>query len=471
MPTNALIYARRSRKPGASSERSVTEQENECRALCAREGWAVLDVITDNNLGASRHSGKARPGWAKVKRTIGAGGVDVLVMWEQSRGQRDVEEWAGVRNLLRAHGTLWNYSGRTIDLDNPGDAMASGIQAVVDEHEAEQLRKRVMRSQRAQAHAGRPHGRRPFGYRRVYDTNTAALVGQVPDEAEADIVREVFDRIVRHESARGIADDLAARGVPSSASGRQPWTAARVRDVVTNPTYAGQRVHQGVVMGDADWPALVSPEVYAAANAIYADPSRKRVKRGNVVHLLSGIPVCGKCGARMRADSVNGRTMYVCKDGKGHLGRTAAMLDDYVEVAVVERLESMKLTWVPEGAGNGAAARAEVAALRAQRDALADQYMDGKLSAAMLGTLEARLLIKIAEAEERAHAAPTTSPLLAEVSGPGAAERWDALDIGAKREVVRAVVDVTVLPDERRRGMRGLNPDAIRLGFKVSNRP
>src|SRR5512132_3630983 len=118
----ALIYTRVSKDPKRRG-RSVAEQEAECRAVCAREGWDVLDVLCDNGISASRYATQARPAWEDVKRRIGnGGGVDVVVTWEASRNGRDLGEFVKLRDLCRTHGVLLNYSGHTIDFDDSSDS-------------------------------------------------------------------------------------------------------------------------------------------------------------------------------------------------------------------------------------------------------------------------------------------------------------------------------------------------------------
>lgn len=56
--------------------------------MCEREGWEISEVLTDNDIGASRFSGKDRPAWRRLHDTLGAG--DVLVTWVASRAQRDL---------------------------------------------------------------------------------------------------------------------------------------------------------------------------------------------------------------------------------------------------------------------------------------------------------------------------------------------------------------------------------------------
>ena len=45
------------------------------------------------------------------------------------------------------------------------------------------------------------------------DPDTGRLVSQVPKEGEADIVRELFERLAQRHSLRRIEQDFAARGI------------------------------------------------------------------------------------------------------------------------------------------------------------------------------------------------------------------------------------------------------------------
>src|SRR5262245_34480240 len=98
---DALIYTRVSKDPKRG--RSTAQQEAECRAVCEREGWNVLDVLCDNGRSASRYATRARPAWQEVKRRIATDGVDVLVTWEASRSGRDLGEFVELRDLLSKH--------------------------------------------------------------------------------------------------------------------------------------------------------------------------------------------------------------------------------------------------------------------------------------------------------------------------------------------------------------------------------
>ncbi|MQA27708.1 MAG: recombinase family protein, partial [Micromonosporaceae bacterium] len=85
----AGIYARVSKdKRKRQRGRSVGEQETEARAACERRRWTVAEIYKDEDRSASRFAKKERPDWERLLADLDAGQLDVLVIWEPSRGDR-----------------------------------------------------------------------------------------------------------------------------------------------------------------------------------------------------------------------------------------------------------------------------------------------------------------------------------------------------------------------------------------------
>lgn len=77
-------------------------------------------------------------------------------------------------------------------------------------------------------------------------------------------------------------------------------------------------------------------------------------------------------------------------------------------------------------------------------DGLALSYADGSITLAQMNAGTARLRARIEEAEARY---PTESRALARViTAPVAADAFDALTLSSQREIVRALVDIRILP-------------------------
>jgi site-specific DNA recombinase len=457
----AVIYTRVSSDPN-NLGRSVDEQESECRAVCAREGWDVVKVFTDNDRGASRHSKKKRPEYDALRGYLEGRSAQVLVMWEGSRAQRDVAVYASLRDLCAARGILYNYSGRTYDLTRTDDRFSTGLDALLAEREADVTRDRVLRAVRANAASGRPHGKLAYGYAREYDER-GTFVRQYVKEDEAAVIREAARRVLAGDSLYLIAQDFNAREIPAPLGGK--WIATQIKRLVTNPRYIGQRVHQGVIVGAALWPALLSESDYLACRALLFAPERGHKRPVALKYLLSGIALCGACGGKYRVIKNRGYYSYACHDNFCTAVRTVH-LDEYVTEVVLTRLERqdfLDLIAARTQRAEGAAGKDEVSVLEERLEGFTDAAAAGHITPAALGRIEARLLAEIEAARERQQAARRPA-ILAAVTGPNIRARWERLEVGTRREVIDLLLSIKV--NKTVRGSR-FSPDRVDLQWKA----
>jgi site-specific DNA recombinase len=463
----AVIYTRVSSDPNERG-RSVSEQEAECRAVCERNGWTVLAVLSDNDRSASRYAAKSRPAYRQLIELVDAGGCDVLVTWEASRAQRDLAAYASLRDLCERRGVLLSYSGRTFDMADADDRFGTGLDALLAERESEQTRKRVLRAVRANAEKGRPHGKLLYGYRREYDPATRELIGQVPDPVTSEVVKEAARRVLAGETPYAVAQDFDRRGIPTPRGGRG-WDLTQVKRLCVNRGYAGKRVHQGRVVGDASWPPLLDEATHLALAAKLSDPRRRTQRDSAVKHLLSGIAVCGVCGGRVRVQKNRGYLSYLCVDGF-HVSRREDYVDAVVEGVTVARLQRPDALDLLTTGGDSAvaAALAEMRELRARLDGFYDEAAAGKLTPAGLSRIETGLLADIEAAERRAQRA-TFPAVVADTAGPDAEARWARLTLPQRREVINTLMTVRILPAGR--GARTFRPGDVQIVWKGEEAP
>ena len=71
--------------------------------MIAEQGWTLDEAhaIEDDGRSASRFASLERERWPDVLRAIDRGEVDVLLLWESSRGDRQPASWAELLDLLR----------------------------------------------------------------------------------------------------------------------------------------------------------------------------------------------------------------------------------------------------------------------------------------------------------------------------------------------------------------------------------
>ncbi len=460
----AVVYTRVS-EDRSGVGRSVTEQEAECRAECARRGWEVVEHFPDTDRSASRYARRAREGFQACCDYLATHPVDALVTWEASRSTRDLAVYVQLRDLCRRRGILWSYSGRLYDLNDAGDQFATGLDALLSEQESARTQKRVSRAMRANAAAGRPHGRHLFGYRRIYDPATGRLLSVELNESEAAVVRETARRVLEGESMASVLRDLNSRGVRSLTGG--PINPDGMQHFLTNPAYAGKRVHQGNVVGEAIWPAIHDETTWWRLQALLADPRRRNNRTGHdVKHLLSGIAKCGICGSPMYVWLNRGRLTYECRAAM-HLARKAAPVDQMVLDVLRDGLSQpghrhVLVAGEPSTGADGPWAAA--AATRARLETFYDSAAAGEITAAALARIEQKLLAEIASLEVAARRAAQPPELRALGETFDFDAEWDGLPILTKRAIVRHYLEVAILPVGK--GKRVFDPAAVRITWR-----
>lgn len=418
---DAVIYTRVSRD--TRGERvSVQSQERECRAVCARNGWPVREVYCDNSIGASRFSAD-RPEWKRLKDDLRRG--EVLVVWESSRAQRDLEEFITLRNLCAEKDVRLSYQGRVLDLSEGDDRFQGGLDALLAERESEYIRKRVLRGKLDAAESGKPPCKPPWGYRRTG-------VGEWElDPIEAPRVREAVERLLAGETQYTVHEWLKSTGFA-------PSTPTTLRRALLNPALAGLRQHQGTVVGKAAWSALITEKQH---EQLKARNSRMRVLYGRnspqgpePKYLLSGIAKCGVCGEGLRHRAKEGRKpYYTCY--MGHVSRLVDMLDQAVERAIFKRLSGVDPSEYESTESDDAGVLAEIDELERQLVQWEEEAIAGRVSPAVFGRAEKSLNDRIA-------------CLRAKIEAPSEFELdpslWPEMSMVERRQVVRALFTVVV---------------------------
>lgn len=456
----AIIYCRVSSDTQGHG-RSVAEQEAECREVCERNNWHVAEVLIDNDIGASRWSGKERPAYKEAKQVLRPG--DVLVTWEASRAQRDLKAYVQLRDLCTERGVLWSYSGRLYDLSKGEDRFTTGLDALLAEREADDIRNRVLRAQRANAAEGKAHGRIPYGYIPMRDQRTGKIVKRIPSASEAATIVEASDRVLAGQSLYSIAKDFNEREIPPPGKYKE-WRGFALKSILTSPTYAGIRVHKDARI-PGDWEAIISLDKHQKIVAILTSENRVQHRGVEPRYLLSGIAKCGVCGEpmwRLKSTSNRGKDVYTCTANRC----TSRMLEP-VDALVTEVI----LRWAESKSGPNeitdpviVETLAKARELQARLDTFVEKAAEGTISVEMLGRMEQKLAPQIRQLERRAQNVP--QPQVLELLGPNARTHWDRMDVVARRTVVRSLLSVTIL--KAKRG-RVFSPESIRVQWVHSS--
>jgi hypothetical protein len=143
--------------------------------------------------------------------------LDVVMLWEASRGDRTLGTWVAFLDRCRDLGVrIFDTSrGKMLDPQDARDYRGLAEDGVDAAYEADKISMRTSRGLQTAAQEGRPTSMVTYGYERVYHDRTGAFVAQREHPVHGPIVREIVQRLGKGEALTAVARDLTGRGVPT----------------------------------------------------------------------------------------------------------------------------------------------------------------------------------------------------------------------------------------------------------------
>lgn len=457
---------------------AVERQRADGIRLVEMRGWKLHREYVDNDISAAGR--KRRPGFEALLRAVEENEISVIVSLSLDRLTRNRRDQVRLIETCQQHSVLVALvRGSDVDMTTAvGRAMAD-MMAVWARMEIEQKSERHISQIAQAANSGRMvGGRRAFGY---------TADGLALEPAEAAVVRDLYDQWLTGTDLTSMAHALNQAGHTTPQG--NPWTRGSVREVLANPRNAALRGMRDVVnrrtgtrsqwhriVGPAVWPAIVPEETWRAAMVRIKDPKRPGNHRGVYPsrHMLSGIAQCGaevegkECGRLLVAGRREGKRLIRCPS-RAHVSRDAQHIEDYVEETILAYFSSS------EGRGQLArrqqpeavdvlAVRSRSIEIHAGLTRLAEDYADGILDRDQVRVAGERMRAELAGLESQlavAGARDITDRLLGAVDVD---DEWAGLPLPLRRELIRRVMRVTVLPGNpgRPRGLR-FQPETVRI--------
>jgi DNA invertase Pin-like site-specific DNA recombinase len=352
-PVPAVTYYRCS---SSQQDLSVGEQRSVVESYAAAKGYRIIREYVDEGKSASKNQQK-RVAFNRMVADSTAQNFSVVLCYDASRFTRfDNIEGSTPKQVLRTNGViLVTTKEGEFDWRVPEGRWKDMAYCEANRALALNLSKDSIRGRLAIIAKGFwPNGVVPYGYDREYtDGIHTQFVPRyerfkkgrnwhlrlVINEAEAAVVREVFDMIVnRLWSRRQIAIHLTARKIPP-ARGQNglsdgAWDGDNVLAILKEKAYKGvASIGGGRRCGAAHnrtglaelanaCPPLVEPHVWRQAQEIIKgrrdQKARPQPGRGGV---LSGFILCGHCGYRLSKHSPareKGVGVYYCCTSAAH---------------------------------------------------------------------------------------------------------------------------------------------------------
>lgn len=343
-----VIYARYSSH--AQRDCSIEQQVEQCTAHAKRLGIEIKQVYSDRAI-----SGKTdqRPAFQKMLRDAEKGGFQYVIAWKSNRIGRNMLQAMVNEERLSEMGVRCLYVEEDFD-DNAAGRFALRNMMNVNQFYIENMAEDIRRGLRDSAVQAKMLGNRTYGYEKGPDGKYAIR------ESEAEIVREIFRRILTGEAQIDIINDLNRRGLKTSRG--FTWSRNSLQNLVTNEKYIGVYRYSDIVI-EGGIPRIMSDELFyqvQEALKVKPNPTHNRRRNKNGEYLLTGKLFCGKCGAPMVGKSGTGKLgklyfYYKCRTREDTRGCDKdnvrrEEIEDYVAKVIMDyALTDEVIDWIADG--------------------------------------------------------------------------------------------------------------------------
>lgn len=300
------IYARVSHKLESREQVPTTVgQVAACRRRAERVGAAVGEVFEDPERSAWNPK-VARPGWDDLMARLEAGESDGVVVFNLARfARRPVD---GERLITAAErGLVILDSGSEYDLTTASGKENFRNKMVSAAAYSDEISEASRRGKEEKARAGKVDKRRSFGFE---------ADGVTVKEDEAEVIREMARRLLAGEPQGWLIEELQARGVKTIRGAR--WGYTTFRQLMIRPRNVGLIQLNGRIVEGQKLPGkpILDDDTYARIVALYK--ARRRGSPPSGKYTLTGIAVCGECGAGLAGRPIGntGRRHYWCRKCK-----------------------------------------------------------------------------------------------------------------------------------------------------------
>lgn len=293
------IYSRVSTLHQAEEGYSIGQQIEALAKYCQAMDWSIYDNYSDAGFSGGKLE---RPAMQKMIQDAESGKFDTVVVYKLDRLSRNVRDTLYlVKDVFNANNVDFVSLQENIDTKSAMGNLFITLLSAIAEFEREQIKERMQLGVKGRAKSGKTTSwtTPPFGYE--YDTNTQLMT---INHYQAEIVRDMFDKIISGWSIMGITTHLRK-------TNNKKWTHVRVKRILENVAYIGKVKYRDEIFDGEHAPILTEEIFYKAQKALEERTNKKDNTRPfQGLYMLSNIAKCGYCGTPLKIDSYKPR-----KDG------------------------------------------------------------------------------------------------------------------------------------------------------------
>ena len=299
--TRCAIYTRKSTEEGLDQDFNTLDAQHEaCAAYIAsqkHEGWKMLPARYDD--GGISGGTLERPALQQLMADIDAGRVDMVVVYKIDRLTRSLADFAKLVERLEAANCSFVSVTQAFNTSSSMGRLTLNVLLSFAQFErevtAERIRDKIAASKKKGLWMG---GISPLGYDPHPDKTRRELV---VNEAQADLVRQIFQLYVTHRSLNVVVketDRLKLRSkrhvfTTGRVQGGNPFSRGQIYYLLTNPVYIGLIRHKDQTFPGLH-PAIIDQDVWDQVQDHLSSASARKRGASTALPGTASAPLKGK---------------------------------------------------------------------------------------------------------------------------------------------------------------------------------
>ncbi len=332
--------------------------------------WSLAGIYADD--GISGTQAVKRPDFMKMIRQCRKGNIDLIITKSVSRFARNTVDCLNYVRELKALGVAVIFEKEGLNTMNTTSEIYISMHGIFAQSESESLSGNVRMGKAISAKKGNVafSYKNFLGYRRGADNKPEI------DPEQAEIVRFIFDRYLAGDSLSIIKYSLESKAILTP-TGKNMWSVATIRSILTNEKYKGDALLQKTYVVDCithkskrnddrpqyyvenNHPAIIPRETFDKAQEEMARrTSKRKVKeigtktesgKYSSKYALTDLLICGHCGTPYRRCtwSKNGKKKIVWRCinrldyGKKYCSESPSIEESVLQKAIVDCIKQV----------------------------------------------------------------------------------------------------------------------------------
>ena len=285
--------------------------------------WEFVDVYADE--GITGTSAEKRDDFQRLLKDCRRGRIDKVLTKSTARFARNTSESLMAVRELRDLGIGVCFEEQGIDTAQMSGELLTAIFSMIAQKESEAISENIRWTYQKKMKKGSfITCKAPFGYRLVKG-------GLEIVEAEAEIIRLIFQRYLNGRSMEDIAKEITRYGIPTR--DKTPyWQTTSIQYVLHNEKYAGDSLAQKTYttrtlphrkkrnQGEYDQyfvpgshPAIIDRELFDRAQALLKQKGAVIHPKSGVTYPWTGTVICGQCGSIFKRKKCRESAYWTCR--------------------------------------------------------------------------------------------------------------------------------------------------------------